>query len=220
MDYDDWIRPRLVSHAAELLQKELKSKRRVDRVHLSLATDPFMVGWPEVSDLSCELIRQVNRVGIPCAILTKGVYPSSLASEPTRHRDNLYGISLVSCDESFRESWEPGASSFVDRISGLRALHLAGCKTRAHIEPYPTPNLHEQDVVEVLESVSFVDQLYLGGWNYLGAARNFATRRAFYESQRELVRRFCVDRGILFENDRENEAPPARRMEPNGQLCL
>ena len=192
----DWRRPKLVANAIPLLDKELRRKRGVDCVHMSLTTDPFMVGEPEVSTLTLQLIKRINQSCIPCSILTKGILPEALADDRQFSRDNTYGISLVSVDERFRKRWEPGAAPYADRIAAARALHDQGCRTLVHIEPYPTPNIIVQDLHALLEQVAFVDHMFFGGWNYNAKVSEYRERHAFYAQQAEHVRRFCNERGI------------------------
>ena len=195
--YEDWCRPRIVSNAAELLEKELsRMKRRPDRVHFSLTTDPFMVGYPEVEAMSMRLTEIANAHGVSVSILTKGTLPLELADRARFPLDNVYGISLVSLDEKFRRKWEPGAAPFAERISALRALHDRGRATLVHMEPYPTPNIIRQDLAAILTAIDFTDTVFFGGWNYNAVATGFPDRKAFYNEQRAVVRRFCADRGV------------------------
>jgi DNA repair photolyase len=190
-DEADWRRPRLVENAVELLERQLTRKRdRVDVVHLCLTTDPFMVGHPEVTTLSLALIARLNAHGVLASVLTKGIPPAELA-DARYDRRNTVGISLVSLDEDFRRRFEPGTAPYLERIAGLERLHAADCRTLVHIEPYPTPNIVQQEVGPLLEAVAFVDELYFGGWNYSALARSSAERDGFYRSQGRIVRAFC-----------------------------
>ena len=72
--------------------------------------------------------------------------------------DNEYGITLISLDEKYREKMEPYAAPYQQRIDALKALHDSGCKTWISMEPYPTPNLIDQDINELLEAVSFYNE--------------------------------------------------------------
>jgi len=193
-DEADWRRPRLVENALELLGREL-SRKRLEVVHLCLTTDPFMVGFSEVTTTSLALIERLNARGVRASVLTKGVLPLELAG-PRFDRRNVLGISLVSLDESFRKRFEPGAAPYADRIAALERLHAAGCRTLVHIEPYPTPNIVEQEIRPLLEAVSFVDELYFGGWNYSPLAGAYPDRGAFYRDRGRIVRAFCRERGI------------------------
>jgi len=190
-DEADWRRPRLVENAVELLERQLTRKReRIDVVHLCLTTDPFMVGYSEVTSHSLALIERLNGHGVRASVLTKGVLPAELAG-PRYDRGNTIGISLVSLDEGFRRRFEPGAAPYQERIAALERLHAAGCRTLVHIEPYPTSNILRQEVGPLLEAVAFVDELYFGGWNYSPLAGASAERDGFYRSQGRVVRAFC-----------------------------
>jgi DNA repair photolyase len=195
--YQDWCRPKVVGNAVELLKRELSRMRvRPDSVHLCLTTDPFMAGYPEIWKVSLKVIETINSYDIPCSILTKGVLPAELADHGTFHKDNSYGISLISLDEHFRKRWEPGAASYGARIEALKYLHDHDCRTRIHMEPYPTPNLIEQDLEHILEGVAFMDGIYFGGWNYNPVTGKFPGRMEFYSRQVRILRDFCSSRGI------------------------
>ena len=142
--YEDWCEPILVTNALELLDKEIPRLRgKIQSVQLCFSTDPFMLGYPEVSELSLAIIKKLNTAGIKCTTLTKGLLPSELVGYS---KENEYGITLVSLDEEFRKRMEPNTALYADRIQALRVLHDAGCKTWVSIEPYPTPNIIEQDL--------------------------------------------------------------------------
>jgi DNA repair photolyase len=198
-DYADWVRPRIVGNAEELLAKELRRlKEKPDFVHLCLTTDPFMYGQAEIRELSLKLIEMINAEGISVSVLTKGMLPAELADRGRFPCENVYGISLVSLSVDFRKRWEPGASPFAERIEALRALSEAGRTTLVHMEPYPTPNVIEQDLGAILEAAGFVDSLFFGGWNYSPLTRAFPDRALFYEECARKARRFCRERGIEF----------------------
>jgi len=195
--YDDWCRPRLVANAAYLLKKELsRMKVKPDCIHLCLSTDPFMYQCPEVIKLSLELISLINSHDIRCSILTKGELPAELADTGRFAADNVYGISLGSINEEFRKKWEPGTASYADRIHALRVLHEKGLITLVHMEPYPTPNIVEQDIGDILREVAFADQLFFGRWNYNNRVKQYPRYLSFYAAQAELVERFCAEHGI------------------------
>jgi DNA repair photolyase len=192
-----WREPRLVGNALVLLQKELaRRKSKPDEVHLCLTTDPFMQGYPEVTALSLRIVALLNAHGIAVSLLTKGLLPAELANRERYCADNTCGISLVSLDERFRKRWEPYATPYRRRIEALRRLHRGGRRTLVHIEPYPTPNLVEQDLTELLDAVAFVDEIYFSGWNYNRTVRKCGDPAAFYREQAALVRRFCKRHGI------------------------
>jgi DNA repair photolyase len=196
-DYADWCQPRLVTNALQLLDRELARKRQLpDRVHLCLSTDPFMLGYPEVQAMSLALIERLNEAGIACSLLTKGILPAELADRSRFPVGNTHGISLVSLDEGFRRHWEPGAAPYAARIAVLRQLHEAGRRTLVHIEPYPTPNIIEQDLRAMLEAVAFTDNVFFSAWNYNHRVSDYPGAKPFYREQAAIVKRFCAMHGI------------------------
>ena len=192
--YTSWCAPHLVANALDLLEKELpRYKGRIRSVHLCFSTDPFMVGYPEVTRLSLAILERLALENIPCSMLTKGILPCELADEKRFGAQNTHGISLVSLDEDFRRKWEPGAAPYRERIAALRYLHDKGRKTWVHMEPYPTPNIVRQDIRDILDSIAFVDSISFSGWNYNPIVRRYPGFRSFYAEQEKIVEKY---RGI------------------------
>lgn len=195
--WDEWCRPKLVINAYEILKKELtRMKNKPESIHLCLSTDPFMTGYPEISAMSLKIIRLMNLFNIGCSILSKGILPVELTDKKLFTAKNICGISLVSLSEDFRRQWEPGASPYQERIAALEYLHDNGCYTLAHIEPYPTPNIFQQNLELLLKAVGFVDQIMFSGWNYNPRVKEFEGYQQFYSEQAAVVHRFCSERGI------------------------
>ena len=187
--YEDWCKPKIVANAIELLNKEIpKLKDKIQSVHLCFSTDPFMYGYPEIAQMSIDIIRTLNAAGIKCTALTKGVLPEELAQLSP---DNEYGITLVSLDEDFRLNMEANSAPHMDRINSLRRLHELGCKTWVSIEPYPTPNIIEQDYAPILEAVSFVDKIIFGKMNYNGDATKYNGNKTFFNQLAQQTIDFC-----------------------------
>lgn len=195
--YEDWCKPKLVKNALELLDKEIpKYKDKIKFVHLSFMTDPFMFNQLEVEDMTLKIIKKLNSNGIKYSILTKGVYPKELINKKVYSDENRYGITLVSLNEDFKKRFEPNSSPNMERIDSLKRLHDAGLKTWVSIEPYPTPNLIEQNLLEILQKVSFVDYIIFGKLNYNPLASKYPTNKQFYEEKANLVENFCKERNI------------------------
>jgi len=162
---------------------------RPENIHLCLTTDPFMYGYPEVTELTLRLIEVINSYEISCSILTKGIIPLELADSLRFTQNNTLGISLVSLSEEFRMKWEPGAAPYTSRIGALRELHNLGCTTLVHIEPYPTPNIIGQDLNKLLMAVDFADEIWFGRWNYNNIVKQYPDHKKFYDEQSAIVRR-------------------------------
>ena len=195
--YEDWLKPYLVSNTLEILDKEIpRLKDKIKSVQLCFTTDPFMVGYPEIEKMSLDVIKKLNAAGIKCTVLTKGVLPASLAE---CSKENEYGITLISLDEEYRERMEPGSASYKDRLKALKKLHDKGCKTWVSIEPYPTPNQIEQDLMEILKSVSFVDKIIFGRTNYCkDVTSGYSEHKQFYNEKAKEVIDFCEKKGIAY----------------------
>lgn len=195
-DYEEWLEPCLVSNTLELLDREIPRLRdKIQSVQLCFTTDPFMNGYPEVSAMSIAAIRRLNNAGIRCTTLTKGILPLELAQLSP---ENEHGITLISLDESYREKMEPGAAPYADRLAALRTLHDAGCRTWVSIEPYPTPNLIEQDLQDILDAVNFVDKIIFGRTNYCKEVNAYKQHKAFYNKLAVQVTEFCEQNGIQY----------------------
>lgn len=195
-DYEEWLEPCLVSNTLELLDREIPRLRdKIQSVQLCFTTDPFMNGYPEVSAMSIAAIRKLNNAGIRCTTLTKGILPLELAQLSP---ENEHGITLISLNESYREKMEPGAAPYADRLAALRALHDAGFRTWVSIEPYPTPNLIEQDLQNILDAVNFVDKIIFGRTNYCKEVSAYKQHKSFYNRLAAQVTEFCEQRGIQY----------------------
>lgn len=81
---------------------------------------------------------------------------------------NSYGITLVSLDEEYRK----------------------------RMEPYPTPNLVDQSLSEVLDAVSFVDRIVFGRTNYSTAVSSYPHAKEWYNERVREVTAFCEEHGI------------------------
>lgn len=192
--YEEWLKPYLVSNTLDILDKEIpRLKSKIKSVHLCFTTDPFMYGYEEISKMSLAAVKKLNKHGIKCTLLSKGLLPIALAEYST---DNEYGITLVSLNEDYRKSMEPGAAPFRARLDALKSLHEKGCKTWVSIEPYPTPNLIDQDIEDILDSVSFADRIIFGRTNYSKHVTSFKDNKKFYNRQSEIVITYCDKHNI------------------------
>lgn len=192
--YEDWCQPKLVENAVELLREELpKLKDKIKSVQLCFTTDPFMYGYDEVSEMSLKLIAILDAYNVKCTVLTKGVLPIELAKFS---KQNEYGITLVSLSEEFRRKMEPNTASFEERINALKRLHDMGCKTWVSIEPYPTPNIIEQDYDAILKEIAFTDKIIFGRLNYNKLVSQYKDYKNFYNELAMKTYRFCEKHNI------------------------
>ena len=187
--YEDWCEPVLVSNTIELLDKEIpRLKDRINHVQLCFTTDSFMYGYDDVCEMSIKAIQRLNQDDIPCVVLSKGVLPLELSELSEK---NIYGITLVSLSEEYREQYEPGSAPYLERIEALKQLHNAGCKTWVSMEPYPTPNIIDQDISSILNEVSFADRIIFGRTNYNKIVSSYPDVKDWYNDRALDVIKFC-----------------------------
>ncbi|MCX6739622.1 MAG: radical SAM protein [Candidatus Parcubacteria bacterium] len=197
--YSDWIQPKIVSNALELLDKEIpRLKHKIKVVHLCFTTDPFMYKQPEITDLTLKIIEKLNANGIRCTVLTKGIYPKELADTTKYSPSNEYAVTLVSLNKNFKEQFEPGTAPYESRINALKYLHDSGLNTWVSMEPYPTPNLVRQDLEKILEKIDFVDKIIFGKLNYNVKVTQFQDNKDFYDNCASVVTDFCTQNNISY----------------------
>lgn len=66
------------------------------------------------------------------------------------------------------------------------------------MEPYPTPNLIEQNLNEILEAVSFTDKIIFGRMNYNKEVSLFKQHKKYYNEKADEVIKFCIHNGIQY----------------------
>nr|WP_300838938.1 radical SAM protein [uncultured Acetatifactor sp.] len=192
--YEEWCKPKLVKNTLEVLEKEIpKFKSEIKSVQLCFMTDPFMYGYPEISKMSIEIINKLNENNIPCTALTKSNLPKELENTSLK---NQYGITLISLDENYRQENEPGSAPYTQRISSLRYLHEKGFYTWVSIEPYPTPNIIDQNFDEILNSIQFVDKIIFGRLNYNKIVTQYKGYQQYYNQLTEKVIAYCHENQI------------------------
>ena len=195
--YEEWTTPKLVSNIDEILDKEIpKLKDKIDNVHLCFTTDPFMYEYSDICKASVNIIKKLNSNGIKCTALTKGVFP--VKDLLNTNKQNNFGITLISLNEEFRKQIESGSAPYNMRIEALRRLHDAGFKTWVSIEPYPTPNIIEQDFEKILNAVDFVDKIIFGRLHYNKLSTSYLNHKEYYNELSSKVIEFCEDHEIKY----------------------
>jgi len=157
-----------------------------------------MYTYDEIKEISLNAIELINSYGIKCSVLTKGILPIELSNWDRFSEDNEYGITLISLDKIFCESIEPGAAPIEERIASLKALHNNNRRTWVSIEPYPTPNIIDQDLTAILNAVSFTNKIIFGKMNYNKKVSEYKGYKEFYNKCASDVICFCNKRNITF----------------------
>jgi DNA repair photolyase len=104
-------------------------------------------------------------------------------------------MTIVSIDAEFTRRYEGGTPKPMMRVETLRAMHDAGEYTWASLEPFPCPEIWEQDILEVLRELRFVDFMIMGKWNYDRRAST-AQAREYYRGTVDTFRNFCSKHNI------------------------
>jgi len=195
--YEEWTKPKIVGNCLELIEKEIpKFKNKIHKLFLCFSTDPFMYKVNEVESLTINILRILYKQNISSVLISKGLYPESLIYDPLISKENEYGISVVSLSDDFRKKYEPNASPIDYRIKALKRFHDAGLKTWVSMEPYPTPNIIDQDIYELLSEISFVDRIVFGKWNYNSKSTGYSDYKNFYSTKIKEVIKFGYDNEI------------------------
>lgn len=93
---------------------------------------------------------------------------------------------------------EPYAAPLEARLNALRILHDKGCKTWVSIEPFPTPNVFDQDLDLLLQRVIFVDRIIFGRMHYNKEVTAFKHHREFFNESAAKIVCFCEENGISY----------------------
>jgi DNA repair photolyase len=93
---------------------------------------------------------------------------------------------------------EPNSAPYTERINRLKFLKDKGCQTWVSIEPYPTPNIIDQDLSDILEKIKFVDRIIFGRLNYNTTVSSYKGSKDFFNRMSELVINFCAKNAINY----------------------
>lgn len=195
--YEEWIEPKIVNNIDEILDIELpKLKSKIKNVHLCFTTDPFMYEYEDICQKSVNIIKKINSYNINCTALTKGILPYE--DLKSTNKNNSFGITLISLNEDYRKNVEPGSAPYIDRIKALKKLHYYGFKTWVSVEPYPTPNIINQDFDEILQAIGFVDKIIFGRLHYNKLSTSYPNHKQYYNDLSNKVIDFCIKNRIEY----------------------
>ena len=168
----------------ELVRRQLDKGLRPDGVFISFFTEPL---HPKARASTEELANFLLFQDVKVAISSK----LGVASVPgVRH-----GMTVVSVNRKFSHDFEGVNPPPQSRINTLRTAHELGEYTWASLEPLPCPAIWDQDILEVLQKLHFVDFLILGKWNY-DKRSSTKEARAYYRDAVHTFRDFCAEHGI------------------------
>ena len=167
-----------------LIRRQLEKGLRPEGVFISFLTDPLL---PTVRRSTEELVWFLIDQGIRVAFSSK--------SEICLVAGIRHGMTVVSMDPEFTRRFEGINPEPKTRVETLSTLHDSGEYTWASLEPLPCPEIWQQDILEVLRELQFVDFLILGKWNYDRRAETEEARE-YYKSAVGKFRDFCNEHNI------------------------
>ncbi|MCR4898287.1 MAG: hypothetical protein K5892_03580 [Acholeplasmatales bacterium] len=192
----EWEDYKIFDNVLKILKKELDKKHeKINTVQLCFSTDPFMYKKDDVKELSLQVIKLINSYNIPCIILTKGILPKELVNYS---KMNYYGITYVSNNNSFQNEYEPNAAPLDERLASLKFLSENGCNTWVSMEPYPTPNIVNQNFENILNDVSFVNKIVFGRLNYNKLVSEYKNYKNYYNNLVNTFIEFCEKNNIEY----------------------
>ena len=155
-------------------------------VFLSFLTDPFLPQLrSSTEDLAVLLWKHHIRVATLSKVATVG------AGAEIRH-----GMTVVSCENKFRNEFEPNTPSPLTRIAELKGLKENWDQyVWVSMEPFPPSAIYKQRIGDLLEELKFVDLIIFGVWNYDKRARTEEARREYAENIQVLTD-FCKSNNI------------------------
>ena len=171
----------------ELVREQIEKGLKPKGVFLSFLTDPFLD------------INREHTESLIYFLFTQGIKVATLSKIDVYDRVNIRtGLSIVSLDNDyrdFRDRYEPNTVAIILRLNMLKYVKKNGGYVWVSIEPYPTPDIWKQDLIELLEELSFADFLLFGKWNYDYRAENLAAR-IFYRDMVNQFTGFCKEHKI------------------------
>jgi len=173
---------------AELVRHQLEHQWRFHwtsklGVFLCFLTDPFL---PRIKESTERLIEY---------LIDQGVTVATLSKLDTSYFSVRHGMTVISLDREFQETWEPNALPINRRIAGLE--YYKGMKEFVWVsmEPYPPSAIYKQDLEALLEELKFVDLIVFGKWNYDKRAGTEQARIEYAENVQVLTD-FCKSNNI------------------------
>ena len=120
-------------NAAELLQKEVKKKRK-GRVWISGVCDAYQP-LEKKYRLTGQCLTILVDAGWPVRVQTKSPLVLRDIDILKRATDAEVGFTITTAEERVRRVFEPGAPPIEKRVEALRALHAAGIPTFVMVAP-------------------------------------------------------------------------------------
>jgi DNA repair photolyase len=148
-------------NAAEVLRRETQTPRQGTVRMSPILTDPYQSAERHFR-ITRQCLEVLLETELAPVILTRA--PRILDDLPLlqRFRRALVGFSIPTDDDAYRQIFEPGADPIPERFQALRALHEAGVRTFAVIQPVLPMNVDRlvENIAPYVRAVR-LDKLYV-----------------------------------------------------------
>lgn len=144
------------TNAAELLRKELSSRRYVPQtIALGAVTDPYQ---PIERDfrITREILEVLEEARHPVGIVTKSalvVRDIDVLARMARHGIVKVALSITTLDPKLARSMEPRASTPPKRLDAVRQLSEAGVPVQVMVAPI-VPGLNDHEIEAILQAAN------------------------------------------------------------------
>lgn len=169
-------------NAIELLEAELKSKRKRCMIGTGAMTDPYIPLESQLQ-MTAKALALINKYGFGVAIQTKSaeiLRDLELLKSINSHAKAVVQMTLTTCDEALCALIEPNVSTTKERVTALKQFRDAGIPTVVWLCPIlPFINDTEENIRDILESC--VDAGVKGIINFgMGLTLREGSREYFY----------------------------------------
>lgn len=169
--------PYVVKDVLERLEKQCQTGELNGKtVHMCFVSDPYCKVAVE-SGVTRKAMEIFNRYGINFSILTKGG-TRAVADFDLYKPGDSFGTTLTLILQNELSQWEPGATSYGDRVNAIIEAHRRGIKTWVSLEPVLNPVVAKMIVLLMRK---YVDLWKVGKWNYDARAKAINWRKFGHE---------------------------------------
>ena len=167
-NYSSWINPSPISNVTSDLKLQLSrmqdsTKAKIKDIFVSSLTDCYQPLELQYG-ITREVIETLIEHELPFTVLTKNVNVLRDKDLFKNYDKCRVGLTIITLDETLRQSLEPNSSLIAKRVEALKELKEEGISTYCSVEPIlPDKRSNPVDIVEVLNG--YVDLFEFGMWN-------------------------------------------------------
>lgn len=171
VDYQQWLKPKLVENASEIFEENLKRAKMKGEVFTQSISDSYMAyADPDVTRQMLELMRKYE---FPILLLTKNASVIRDLDFFKKYKEKMrvgFTIVLPKTDRTI----EPYSSAVEKRMHILQELFEAGIHTIVSLEPL-LPNIPIEEIIEMVETINpyVTDYIFVGKLTYASIPKEF-----------------------------------------------